>query len=67
MPVLSIEDSSAIVQGVEIIHVCVDEVGIVLPKTETGSFVWVLVVTYELEKYDLTFSRSANLDVFRKM
>ena len=67
MPVLSIEGSSAIVQGVEIIHVCLDEFGITLPKTEIGSFVWGLVVTCEFEKYDLTFSRSANLDIFRKM
>jgi hypothetical protein len=67
MPVLSIEGSSAIVQGVEIIHVCVDGDGIILPRTETGSYVWVLFVTCEFEKYDLTFSRSANLDVFRKM
>jgi len=67
MPVLSIEGSSAIVQGVEIMRVCVDEVGIMLPKTETGSVVWVLIVTCELEKYDFTFSRSGNLDIFRKM
>ena len=66
MPVLSIEGSSAIVRGIEIIHVCVDAVGIMLPKTETGSFVRVLVVTCEFEKYYLTFSRSANLDIFRK-
>jgi len=67
MPVLSIEGSSAIVQGVEIIHVCVDEAGIMLPKTESVSFLWVFVVTCEFEKYDLTFSWSANLDIFRKM
>lgn len=54
-------------QGVEIIRVCVDEVGIMSPKTETGSVVWVLIVTCEFEKYDFTFSRSGNLDIFRKM
>jgi len=49
MPVLSIEGSSAIVQGVEIIRVYMGEVGIMLPKTETGSVVWVLIVTCEFE------------------
>jgi hypothetical protein len=67
MSVLSIEGSSEIVQGVEIVHVCVDVAGIMLPKTEIGSVVWALGVTFKFEKCDLTFLRSANLDIFRRV